>query len=206
MGKLRGGKLRAGPAGRKISPGNRPAGKSAAAKSSRAKGNGAAVVRGAVRSASVKVATKPAEGLKSIGSVLNSLVRLFNVTFERRSRSLGLTRPQWQLLLHLHRRPGMTQTELAAVLELSVPTIANLVHRLIDRGWIEMRIDPGHRLNKYLFLLPAVRPLLTRVHKVARSVDEASTRRLSGKEAAQLLSLLSRLKESLVEVNVARGR
>ena len=165
-------------------------------------------MRGAVRGGARAAAPTPTrgDGLKSIGSVLNSLVRLFNVTFDRRSRSLGLTRPQWQLLLHLHRRPGMTQTELAAVLELSVPTIANLVHRLIDRGWIEMRIDPGHRLNKYLFLLPTVRPLLTRVHKVARSVDEASMRRLSGKEAAQLLSLLSRLKESLVEVDVARGR
>ena len=136
--------------------------------------------------------------------MLNSLVRLFNVTFDRRSRSLGLTRPQWQLLLHLDRRPGMTQTELARVLELSVPTVANLVHRLIDRGWIEIRIDPGHRLNKYLFLLPTVRPLLTRVHKVARSVDDASMRGLSGKEWGQLLSLLLRLKENLVKANGAR--
>lgn len=143
--------------------------------------------------------------LKSIGAVLNSLVRSFNATFERRSRSLGLTRPQWQLLLNLHRRPGMTQTELAAVLELSVPTIANLVHRLIDRGWIEIRIDPAHRLSKYLFLRPNVRPMLARVHQMARSVDGIALAGMSKEECAHLLCLLSRIKENLAAANGARS-
>src|SRR5262245_1181472 len=93
------------------------------------------------------------ESGKSIGSIVNDLARQFKTSFDRQASALGLTRPQWQLLLHLHRHEGMTQTQLAAALELSVPTVGNLVHRLVARGWIEIRIDPAHRLNKYLYLL-----------------------------------------------------
>src|SRR5713226_10270770 len=70
----------------------------------------------------------------------------------------------------LHRHEGMTQTQLAAALELSVPTVGNLVHRLVARGWIEIRIDPAHRLNKYLYLLPPARPPLRQVHQLAHKV------------------------------------
>ena len=50
------------------------------------------------------------EPAKSIGSIVNDLARQFKVSFDRQANSLGLTRPQWQLLLHLHRHEGMTQT------------------------------------------------------------------------------------------------
>lgn len=91
----------------------------------------------------------------------------------------------------------MTQTELAAVLELSVPTVGNLVHRLVARGWVEIRVDPNHRLNKYLYLLPTVHPLLKRVHKIAGDVDEQSLHGLSVQETKMLLDVLARMKRNL---------
>jgi branched-chain amino acid transport system ATP-binding protein len=51
------------------------------------------------------------EPAKSIGSIVNDLARQFKVSFDRQAHSLGLTRPQWQLLLHLNRHEGMTQTQ-----------------------------------------------------------------------------------------------
>src|SRR5262245_23774244 len=134
---------------------------------------------------------------KSLGSLVNDLARQFKITFDRQAVGLGLTRPQWQLLLHLHRRDGMTQTQLAAVLELSVPTVGNLVHRLVAHGWIEIRIDPTHRLNKYLHLRPNARPALREVHKLARKVDAQATGGMSAAEIAQLVALLSRMKRNL---------
>ena len=116
---------------------------------------------------------------------------------DRQAHSLGLTRPQWQLLLHLHRHEGMTQTQLAAALELSVPTVANLVHRLVARGWIEIRVDPAHRLNKYLYLLPTAHPLLREVHALAHKVDSQSLRGMRAQDVAQLLELLAGMKRNL---------
>ena len=137
------------------------------------------------------------EPAKSVGSIINDLARQFKVSFDRQAYSLGLTRPQWQLLLHLHRHEGMTQTQLAAALELSVPTVANLVHRLVARGWIEIRIDPAHRLNKYLYLLPTAHPLLREVHQLAHKVDMQSMRGMRAQDVAQLLELLAGMKRNL---------
>jgi MarR family transcriptional regulator, transcriptional regulator for hemolysin len=154
------------------------------------------------------------EPAKSIGSIVNDLARQFKVSFDRQAHSLGLTRPQWQLLLHLNRHEGMTQTQLAAALELSVPTVANLVHRLVARGWIEIRIDPAHRLNKYLYLLPTAHPSLREVHQLAHKVDTQSLHGMRAQDIAQLLELLARMKGNLgavrrkdkVAAPIANGR
>lgn len=158
-----------------------------------------------------KVGARAASGesAKSIGSIINDLARQFKVSFDRQAGSLGLTRPQWQLLLHLNRHPGMTQTQLAAALELSVPTVANLVHRLVARGWIDIRIDPAHRLNKYLYLLPTAQPKLGEVHGLAHRVDMQSLRGLRAQDTAQLLDLLAAMKRNLAAVRdgqAVRGR
>jgi MarR family transcriptional regulator for hemolysin len=137
------------------------------------------------------------EPAKSIGSIVNDLARQFKASFDRQAHALGLTRPQWQLLLHLNRHEGMTQTQLAAALELSVPTVANLVHRLVARGWIEIRIDPAHRLNKYLYLLPTAHPKLREVHQLAHKVDLQSLRGMDARDVARLLELLAGMKHSL---------
>jgi MarR family transcriptional regulator, transcriptional regulator for hemolysin len=140
------------------------------------------------------------ETAKSIGSIINDLARQFKASFDRQAHSLGLTRPQWQLLLHLNRHPGMTQTQLAAALELSVPTVANLVHRLVARGWIEIRVDPAHRLNKYLYLLPTAQPKLREVHQLAQKVDVQSLKGMRGEDVARLLELLAGMKRNLSAV------
>jgi MarR family transcriptional regulator for hemolysin len=148
------------------------------------------------RSRSVGAASQ-SEPAKSIGSIINDLARQFKASFDRQAHSLGLTRPQWQLLLHLNLHEGMTQTQLATALELSVPTVANLVHRLVARGWIEIRIDPAHRRNKYLYLLPTAHPKLHEVHQLARKVDIQSLHGLHGSDIAQLLELLAGMKRNL---------
>jgi len=134
---------------------------------------------------------------RSVGSIVNDLARQFKASFDRRSNRLDFTRPQWQLLLHLNRYPGMTQTRLAAALELSVPTVANLVHRLVARGWIEIKIDPTHRRNKYLYLRAVAQPKLREVHRVAHEVDSQSLEGMSARDVQHLFDLLSKMKHNL---------
>ena len=78
-----------------------------------------------------------------------------------------------------------------------MPTVGNLVHRLVARGWIEIRIDPAHRLNKYLYLLPTAHPLLREVHQLAHKVDTQSMRGMRAEDIAQLVALLTRMKRNL---------
>ena len=47
------------------------------------------------------------------GWLTTDVARLMRTVFDRRVRTLGLTRPQWLALVRLNRRPGASQVELA---------------------------------------------------------------------------------------------
>ena len=69
-------------------------------------------------------------GKDTIGFLLNDAARLMRKDFERRTRSLGLTRAQWQALFHLARNEGCNQVTLADLLEVEPITLARVVDKL----------------------------------------------------------------------------
>ena len=61
---------------------------------------------------------------RNFGFILNDVARLMRTTFDRRVKSLGFTRSQWWVLNHLFRNDGVTQSELADILEVEKATPA----------------------------------------------------------------------------------
>ena len=51
------------------------------------------------------------------------------------ARGYGMTRAQWGILIWLERQPGISQKELAEILEVEPITVARLIDRLEGRGW-----------------------------------------------------------------------
>ena len=82
---------------------------------------------------------------------------------DRRAGCHGLTRAQWVILFWLDRQPGLSQKELAEILEVEPITVARLIDRLEERGMVERRADPGDRRVWRLHLLPPARPGAGRV-------------------------------------------
>ena len=66
-----------------------------------------------------------------------------------------MTRAQWAILIWLERQPGLSQKELAEILEVEPITVARLIDRLEERGMVERRPDPRDRRIWRLHLLPA---------------------------------------------------
>ena len=94
-----------------------------------------------------------------IGYVLSDVARLIRTVFDRRVRSLGLTRAQWLVLSRLYRRPGTSQTELADMLEVDRASAG----RMIDEGTapnaasfrqFEPVPGPGGKLAGLKFVFP----------------------------------------------------
>ena len=61
---------------------------------------------------------------RSFGFLLYDAARLLRRDFDRRARSLGLTRAQWSVLAHLKRNEGSKQAAVADTLELEPITLA----------------------------------------------------------------------------------
>ena len=85
---------------------------------------------------------------RQIGYLITDVARMMRAAFDRRARQIGLTRPQWQVLSRLHRYPGITQTELAEMLEMERATAGRMLDRLERRGWLVRRPDPADRAKR----------------------------------------------------------
>ena len=71
---------------------------------------------------------------RNFGFLLNDVARLMRLVYDRRVKDLGLTRAQWWVLTHLFRSNGVSQTELAEMLEVEKPTLGRLIDRLKQRA------------------------------------------------------------------------
>jgi DNA-binding MarR family transcriptional regulator len=93
--------------------------------------------------------------------LLHDVARLIRHEADKRAAAHGMTRAQWVLLIWLERQPGLSQKELAEILEVEPITVARLIDRLEARGMVERRPDPKDRRIWRLHLLPPSAPVLT---------------------------------------------
>jgi DNA-binding MarR family transcriptional regulator len=97
--------------------------------------------------------------------LLHDVARLVRVEADRRARLQGMTRAQWALLLKLARNPGLSQKEVADLLEVEPISVARLVDRLEANGLIERRPDASDRRIWRLHLLPAAASALEQINR-----------------------------------------
>ena len=135
-----------------------------------------------------------------IGVMISDTARLLRTVFDRRVRRLGLTRAQWLVLTRLHRRPGASQSELADMMEVEKASAGRMIDRLETKGWVERRAQEGDRRVNRIYLTPEAERVHKRLWRIAEVTVDDALADLSGREAAQLLKLLARVKGSLVAV------
>ncbi|HKS61125.1 MAG TPA: MarR family transcriptional regulator [Xanthobacteraceae bacterium] len=135
-----------------------------------------------------------------IGAVIADVARLLRTAFDRRVRTLGITRAQWLVLTRLHRHPGVSQSELADLMEVERASAGRMIDRLEANGWVERRAQNGDRRVKRVYLTPEAERVHRRIWRVAEATVDDALADLSAREGAQLRALLSRVKKNLVAV------
>ena len=85
--------------------------------------------------------------------------RLLRNYVDHRAKSRGTTRAQWIVLFRLREQEGLSQVDLADVLELQPISLVRLLDRLVEHGLVERRSDPRDRRANRLFLTPTGRQL-----------------------------------------------
>jgi MarR family transcriptional regulator, transcriptional regulator for hemolysin len=107
--------------------------------------------------------------------LLHDVARLLRHDADRRAGAHGMTRAQWVILFWLQRQPGLSQKELAEILEVEPITVARLIDRLEGRGMVERRPDPKDRRIWRLHLLPPAEPVLEELHEEREDMLRMST-------------------------------
>ena len=130
--------------------------------------------------------------------VLHDVARLMRNRFDQRARDWGMTRAQCVTLIKLECRPGLSQTELAAILEVEPITVARLIDRLEASGMVERRPDATDRRMHRLHLLPASKPILAEIDKYREAGVAQLREAVAPDDWATALRVLLQIKETLV--------
>jgi DNA-binding MarR family transcriptional regulator len=132
-----------------------------------------------------------------IGYSITDVGRLLRTVFERRVRAFGLTRAQWLVIARMRRRPGLSQSEIADLLEIEKASAGRLIDRMEAKGWLQRRDDASDRRINRLHLTPEAEQLHAAIWPIAEATVDTALGDLSTEERRLLTGLMTRVKAKL---------
>ena len=118
--------------------------------------------------------------------------RLLRNYIDHRAKARGTTRAQWIVLFRLRQQEGLSQVDLADVLELQPISLVRLLDRLVEHGLLERRHDPKDRRANRLFLTESGRQLVDDLDSLR---DDIATEVLQGASTDALQATLDTLRD-----------
>ena len=134
------------------------------------------------------------------GFLIHDVSRLRRIVVDRSLKPLGITRSQWWVLAFLSRRDGMTQTALAADLDLTKVAIGGLIDRMETAGFVERRADERDARARRVFLTKAGQKLVSTIRENVDIVETEILTAVSEIELDQAAAVLLQIKEQLIEM------
>lgn len=123
--------------------------------------------------------------------------RVLRTVVDQRARCLGLTRAQGVILFRLMAEDGLRQVDLAGHVEVEPITLARLVDRLEQTGYVTRRVDAQDRRVKRVYLTDAGRHAQAAFREVLNSVFTEVLAPLGADHQAALYRDLEEIKTRL---------
>jgi len=152
-----------------------------------------------VRNDRAALAADPAAVGRTFGFLVQDVARLLKRHFERRARQTGLplTRRQAAVLLHVSRREGVSQAEIAALLDMEAISLVRMLDRLCEEGLVERRAHPTDRRVRTLWVTEAAEPVLARILEINAEIRAEAFAGMSAESRDALIDTLAAIKDNL---------
>ena len=134
------------------------------------------------------------------GFLLHDVSRLRRIVVDRALKPLGITRSQWWVLAFLSRRDGMTQTALAADLDLTKVAIGGLIDRMESGGFVERRADERDARARRVYLTRAGQKLVETIRENVDTVETDILATVTEDELDEAARALVKIKKRLLEL------
>lgn len=112
-------------------------------------------------------------------------------------QAIGLHRGQPPLLYALSNRDGLSNAELAQLLNVTPPTISNMVKRMQKTGFVEKRRDPDDERTTRVYLTEQGRAATVEMAEVIIGVNEVVNTGLSLDQQRELMSALETITHNI---------
>ena len=134
------------------------------------------------------------------GFLIHDVSRLRRIVVDRALKPLGITRSQWWVLAFLSRRDGMTQTALAADLDLTKVAIGGLIDRMESGGFVERRADERDARARRVYLTRAGQKLVATIRENVDTVETDILATVTEDELDEAARALVKIKKRLLEL------
>ena len=130
--------------------------------------------------------------------------RLLRNFIDHRAKGRGTTRAQWIVLFRLREQEGLSQVDLADVLELQPISLVRLLDKLVEHGLVERRHDPKDRRANRLFLTKTGRKLVDDLDGLRDTIAADVLQGVSTASIQTTLDTLRDIKERIKSLADAR--
>jgi MarR family transcriptional regulator for hemolysin len=127
--------------------------------------------------------------------------RLLRNYIDHRAKERGTTRAQWIVLFRLRQQEGLSQVDLAEVLELQPISLVRLLDRLVEHELLERRHDPKDRRTNRLFLTEKGRQLVDDLDSLREAIATDVLEKVSEEAIKTSLATLCELKDRIKELS-----
>lgn len=143
---------------------------------------------------------------RAFGFVLHEAARLLSKRFDQKARAIGLTRAQCSVLFRLSMQEGVNQARLAELMEMEPISLARLVDRMEQAGWVERRPDPADRRARRLYMTAKAKPVYERMIAVGLETRGEALAGISQSDRDRIIDLLIQVRRNLSEHGEAGAR
>jgi MarR family transcriptional regulator for hemolysin len=138
----------------------------------------------------------PPPNTNELGLILFGTARAWRTKLDQRLRPLGLSQGKWRTLIHLSQGGNkLTQKEIAERMGIESATLAGLLDRLQNDGWIERRGSAEDRRCKTVHLQRRSKAVLDKIFNTAHDLRSELIENISQHDLETCLTVLSKIKE-----------
>ena len=141
-------------------------------------------------------AEMPPPNINELGLVLFGTARAWRTKLDQRLRPLGLSQGKWRTLIHPSQGGHkLTQKEIAERMGIEGATMAGLLNRLQDDGWIERRGSAEDRRCKIVHLQRRSKAVLDKIFNTAHELRAELIEDISERDLETCIRVLSKVRE-----------
>ena len=129
--------------------------------------------------------------------------RLLRNYINNQAKARGTTRAQWIVLWRLRQNEGLSQVDLAEVLELQPISLVRLLDRLVALDLLTRRPDPNDRRANRVFLTAAGRRLVDDLDSLRDSIASEVLRAVPSTAVEAAIDTLRLMKERIKAAEAA---
>jgi len=132
----------------------------------------------------------------NFGFLVHDVARQLTSVLDSRLSSYGLTRSHWRAVIYIWRTPGISQTELSEILDISRMGVTGLIDRMENKGLVSRRDDLKDRRVKRIYLTESTAALVPLITRLGRECVDDFLVGIDETDRNVLLKLLLKVKEN----------